>query len=101
MLCYQIECQLWLSVNFAVVIVFSTCCAGNEMLVVLCSNVHTPLLVVQERGTLYKEPDYCIPILGGYIVSAGLHDIHGSEGNWQNMLQAFYCALLKTAEAAH
>lgn len=70
------------------------------MVVVLC-NVHTPLLGVQERGTRYKEPAYCTPVLAGCIVSAGLHDIHVSEGNWQNMLQAFYCALLKTAEAAH
>lgn len=71
------------------------------MVVVLCSNVHTPLLVVQERGIRYKEPAYCTPVLAGCIVSADLHDIHASEGNWQNMLQAFYCALLKTVEAAH
>lgn len=98
---YKIECGLWLSVNYETDRVFSTCCAGNETVVVLCSTVHTPLLVAQERGAQYKAPAYCIPVLAGYIVSAGLHDIHVSEGNWQNMLQAFYCAPLKTAEAAH
>lgn len=55
------------------------------MVVVLCSNVHTPVLVVQERGTRYKEPAYCTPVPAGYIASVGLHDIHVSEGNWQNM----------------
>ncbi len=44
-LCYQIKCQLWLSVNFAVV----TCCAGNEMVVVLC-NVHTPAAWCAGKG---------------------------------------------------
>lgn len=93
--------SLWLSVNYAIVLVFSTCCAGNEMAVVLCSTVHTPWLVAEGRGTQYKAPAYCTPVLAGYIVSAALHDIHVPEGNCQNMLQAFYCAPLKTAETAH